>query len=48
MGLDTNIINKIPKNFFKPLIISGGCGNYTHIKEGLEKKELTLFRLQIF
>ena len=38
MGLDTNIINKIPKKFFKPVILSGGCGNYTHIKEGLEKK----------
>lgn len=38
MGLDTNIINKIPKKFFKPVIISGGCGNYTHIKEGLENK----------
>ena len=38
MGLDLNIVKKIPKEFFKPVILSGGCGNFTHIKEGLEKK----------
>ncbi len=38
MGLDLNIVNKIPKKFSKPVILSGGCGNFTHIKKGLEKK----------
>ncbi len=38
MGLDLGIVNKIPKKFFKPVILSGGCGNFMHIKEGLEKK----------
>lgn len=40
MGLDLSIINKIPKKLFKPIILSGGCGNFTHIKKGLEKKDV--------
>ena len=40
MGLDLNILRKIPKNFIKPIILSGGCGNYHHIKEGLLRKEV--------
>ena len=39
MGLDLNILRKIPKNFIKPIILSGGCGNYNHIKKVyLEKR----------
>lgn len=38
MGLDLSVVNKIPKKFSKPIILSGGCGNFSHIKEGLEKK----------
>lgn len=38
MGLDLAILKKIPINFVKPIIISGGCGNHNHIKEGLKKK----------
>lgn len=40
MGLDLNILKKIPKNFIKPIILSGGCGNYHHIKDGLLRKEV--------
>ena len=41
MGLDLNILRKIPKNFIKPIILSGGCGNYNHIKDGLLRKEVS-------
>ena len=40
MGLDLNILRKIPKNFIKPIILSGGCGNYNHIKKGLLREEV--------
>ena len=39
-GLDLNILRKIPKNFIKPIILSGGCGNYNHIKKGLLREEV--------
>jgi len=37
-GLDFDILNFIPKSFKKPIIISGGSGNFNHIFEGLNKK----------
>jgi len=35
-GLELDIINHLPKNFSKPIILAGGCGNADHIKFGLE------------
>ena len=40
MGLDLNILKYIKKNIKKPIIISGGCGNYLHIVEGLKNKKI--------
>jgi len=41
MGLDVGILELIPKNFIKPLIISGGVGNYRHIIEGLNNSKIS-------
>ncbi len=39
-GYDFRILRKIPKIFNKPLIFSGGAGNYKHFLEGFKKKEI--------
>jgi cyclase len=39
-GYDFKILNKIPKNFSKPIIFSGGAGNYLHLLEALKKKKI--------
>jgi cyclase len=39
-GFDFNILNHIPKNFSKPLIFSGGAGNYIHLLEALKKRKI--------
>jgi cyclase len=39
-GFDFKILEYIPKNFFKPLIFSGGAGNYLHLLEALRKKKI--------
>jgi len=39
-GYDFKILNKIPENFFKPIIFSGGAGNYKHLLEALKKKKI--------
>ena len=36
-GLDYEILNKIPNTFKRPIIISGGTGNYQHVLEGFKK-----------
>ena len=35
MGLEYDILNQIPNNFEKPIILSGGCGNSKHIAHGI-------------
>jgi len=40
MGLDLNILKYIPKNYVKPIIFSGGCGNAIHIEKGLMQKKI--------
>ncbi|MDC1053073.1 HisA/HisF-related TIM barrel protein [Candidatus Pelagibacter sp.] len=40
-GLDLNILNQIPKNFNKPIIFSGGCGNFKHFMDGLKKEKIS-------
>jgi cyclase len=40
MGLDLNILKYIPKNYPRPIIISGGCGNAIHIEKGLMEKKI--------
>ena len=37
-GLDYDMLNEISNTFKKPIIISGGTGNYQHVLEGFEKK----------
>lgn len=39
-GFDFKILDHISKNFFKPLIFSGGAGNYVHLLEALKKKKI--------
>ena len=34
-GLDYEFLDHFPKNFNKPIIISGGCGKASHINDGL-------------
>tara|TARA_B100000401_G_scaffold434322_1_gene374262 strand:- start:928 stop:1734 length:807 start_codon:yes stop_codon:yes gene_type:complete len=41
MGLDLNLINLIPESFTKPIIISGGTGNYKHIIDGLKNSRIS-------
>ncbi len=38
MGIDYSTLDLLPTKFNKPLILSGGTGNFKHILEGLEKK----------
>tara|TARA_B100001250_G_scaffold411871_1_gene441595 strand:- start:1631 stop:2440 length:810 start_codon:yes stop_codon:yes gene_type:complete len=40
-GLDYDMLKLIPKDFKKPIILSGGTGNYKHIYEGLKKKNVS-------
>lgn len=39
-GFDFDLLKKIPKKFYKPIIYSGGAGNHLHILEGIKKKNL--------
>ena len=39
-GYDFNILKFFPKGFNKPIILSGGAGNYNHILEALKKKNI--------
>lgn len=36
-GLDYEMLNFIPKGFKRPIILSGGTGNFHHIYDGLER-----------
>ena len=40
MNFDYEIMKHLPKNNKKPLIFSGGAGNYHHLKEGLAHKDI--------
>ena len=40
MNFDFDILQFLPKNNPKPLIFSGGAGNYHHLQEGLTKDEI--------
>ena len=37
-GFDFEILKHIPNNFEKPIIYSGGAGNYKHLVEALKNK----------
>ncbi len=39
-GLDFELLNHIPTNLNKSLIISGGCGNYKHLVDGLKNNKI--------
>lgn len=39
-GFDYTILDKIPKQFLKPIIFSGGAGNYSHFAEALKKNKI--------
>jgi cyclase len=39
-GFDYKILNFIPKEFYKPIIYSGGAGNHTHLIDALNKKKI--------
>jgi len=39
-GLDYDLVDLMPKNHNKNLILTGGCGNIKHIEEGLLKKNI--------
>lgn len=39
-GFDYKLLKHIPKNFKKPIIYSGGAGNYKHLVEALKKKNI--------
>jgi cyclase len=39
-GLDFELLNNIPASFNKSLIMSGGCGNYKHLFDGLRHKKI--------
>ena len=40
LGFDFKILDYISDNFSKPLIFSGGAGNYLHLLEALRKKKI--------
>ena len=40
MNFDYEIMKYLPQNNKKPLIFSGGAGNYHHLKEGLAHKDI--------
>ena len=39
-GFDYKILNFVPKEFLKPIIYSGGAGNYIHLTDALKKKKI--------
>jgi cyclase len=39
-GFDFDILKHVPKNFIKPVILSGGAGNYKHILKALKNKKV--------
>ena len=39
-GLDFELLNNIPANFNKSLIMSGGYANYKHLFDGLRHKKI--------
>ena len=39
-GFDFKILKHIPRNFKKPIIYSGGAGNYKHLVKALESKSI--------
>tara|TARA_Y100000817_G_scaffold314810_1_gene315275 strand:+ start:2820 stop:3584 length:765 start_codon:yes stop_codon:yes gene_type:complete len=39
-GFDYSILDLIPKQFLKPIIFSGGAGNYSHFVEALRKSKI--------
>ena len=39
-GFDFKILNYFPKEFKKPLIFSGGAGNYKHLLEAFNNKQI--------
>jgi cyclase len=39
-GFDFDILKHVPKNFAKPVILSGGAGNYKHILKALKNKKV--------
>ncbi len=40
-GLNYEMLNIVPEKFNKPIILSGGTGNYKHIYEGLNAKNVS-------
>ena len=40
MGLEYDILELIPKDFEKPVILSGGCGNAKHISFGIKNYKI--------
>ena len=41
IGLDFEPLNLLPNNFYKPIILSGGCGNADHIDTGIKKRSIS-------
>ena len=41
VGLDLQVLNFLPNNFQKPIILSGGCGNSEHIDIGIKKNSIS-------
>ena len=39
-GFDTEILKFLPSNFQKPIIFSGGAGNYKHLLSALKNKKI--------
>lgn len=39
-GFNFKILDHLPKNFNKPIIFSGGAGNYKHLLEAFKKKQI--------
>lgn len=39
-GFDLNVTKDFPSSFNKPIILSGGAGNYNHILEALKNKKI--------
>lgn len=40
MGLNIDLLNFIPKNISKQIILSGGCGNVKHFEQGLSNEKV--------
>ena len=39
-GFDFKILNHVPKQFHKPIIFSGGAGNFNHFTQALKNKKI--------